>query len=96
MNILSIPVFRISCYVEATSFLLLLFLALPLKYAAGFPLAVSIAGMVHGFVFLAYLVHAGFVARAEGWSPGTTAGLVAAAVLPFGPVVFDRLVLRTA
>jgi len=38
--------------VEGVSLLLLLFVAMPLKYAAGIPLAVRIAGSLHGILFL--------------------------------------------
>ena len=40
---------------EGISFLLLLFVAMPLKYFAGYPLAVTVAGGLHGLLFLAYL-----------------------------------------
>ncbi|MBN2781886.1 MAG: DUF3817 domain-containing protein, partial [Campylobacterales bacterium] len=33
---------------EGYSYILLLFVAMPLKYMAGYPLAVKIAGMLHG------------------------------------------------
>jgi integral membrane protein len=53
--------FRSVAFWEGISFLLLLFLAMPLKYWAGWPLAVRVVGMAHGLLFLAYLV---FLARA--------------------------------
>ena len=40
--------------VEAVSFLLLLGVAMPLKYFAGMPLAVKIAGWIHGLLFIAF------------------------------------------
>ncbi len=81
---------RITSFIEGCSFLLLLFIAMPLKYMAGKPLAVSIVGAAHGalFVFFAMLL-----LRAWG-SPLNTRqvfqGFVAA-VLPFGPFFFDRV-----
>ena len=85
--------FRLFSFVEATSFLVLLFVAMPLKYALGLPLAVSIVGALHGGIFVLYLVFVGFTAPKLGWKIGAIAGAVLAAVLPFGPFVFDRVVL---
>ena len=45
---------RILGNVEGVSYLLLLGVAMPLKYAFGLPLAVKIVGMAHGVLFLAY------------------------------------------
>ena len=46
---------RIACLTEAISFLCLLFIAMPLKYAAGMPQATRIAGSIHGGLFLLVL-----------------------------------------
>jgi integral membrane protein len=46
--------FRIVAYWEGISFLLLLFVAMPLKYGLGMDVAVSVVGMAHGVLFLAY------------------------------------------
>lgn len=40
---------------EAISFLVLLGVAMPLKYAAGRPAAVSVVGMLHGVLFVAFV-----------------------------------------
>ncbi len=80
--------------VEGTSTLLLFFVAMPLKYAAGMPMAVSIVGMIHGILFTVYciaLVRASFVLkRSFGWS----AIVFIAAIIPFGPFVLERRLRR--
>lgn len=43
-------------YLEGTSFLLLLFIAMPLKYMMGIPEAVKYIGMAHGVLFIAYIL----------------------------------------
>ena len=43
---------RLLSIVEGISTLVLFFVAMPLKYAADMPLAVTIAGMIHGFLFM--------------------------------------------
>ncbi len=80
---------RIVGYLEGVSFLVLLGVAMPLKYMAGMPAAVLIAGWIHGVLFVAYVVVAVLASSAHGWSQGRLAGAMAAAVLPFGPFVFD-------
>ena len=79
---------------EAVSFLLLLGIAMPLKYAAGMPEFVRWAGSLHGALFVAYVFAVAWVAVAERW-PVTRAGLaLVASVLPFGPFLFERQLLR--
>jgi integral membrane protein len=53
--------FRTVAFWEGISYLLLLLVAMPLKYWMGLPLAVRIVGMAHGILFVAYLF---FLARA--------------------------------
>jgi integral membrane protein len=47
--------FRLVATLEGISFLVLLFVAMPLKYFAGMPKAVSVVGMAHGLLFVAYM-----------------------------------------
>ena len=85
-----IPRLRTIAIVEAVSFLVLLFIAMPLKYVAGVPEAVKIVGWVHGVLFIAFcaaLIYAAIVAR---WSIGRAALVLVAALLPFGPFIIDR------
>ncbi len=46
--------FRIVAFWEGISYLLLLFVAMPLKYGLGADMAVTVVGMAHGVLFLAY------------------------------------------
>ncbi len=48
--------FRIVAFWEGISYLLLLFVAMPLKYGFGIDVAVRIVGMTHGVLFLGYCV----------------------------------------
>jgi len=80
---------RAAGMVEAVSFLLLLGVAMPLKYFAGMPLAVTIAGWIHGLLFLAFGMCL-LVAHGERhWPMRWTATIFVAALLPFGPFVID-------
>ena len=76
--------------VEGTSTLLLLGIAMPLKYLADMPLAVRIVGLLHGLLFVCLAIAFLLATRRVPITKRlATAGIVAA-VLPFGPFVFDR------
>jgi integral membrane protein len=82
--------FRWVAYGEGASFLLLLGVAMPLKYWLGLPLAVRVVGTAHGalFVLYAFLV---CLALGEGrFSLRTAALAMLASVVPFGPFWFER------
>lgn len=72
---------------EAVSFLVLLGVAMPLKYAAGYPAAVSVVGMLHGVLFVAFV---GVWLLCLGRLPGRWAVLsLVASVVPGGPFWCD-------
>ena len=79
-------------YGEGASFLVLLGIAMPLKYLAGLPLAVRVVGLLHGVLFLAYLLLVFEAVGAGRFTLRTAALAVLASVLPFGPFVFERRV----
>ncbi len=85
-----IPFLRHIALVEAVSFLLLLFVAMPLKYFAGMPMAVRIVGLVHGLLFLVFCFALFRVMTRAKWPIGRGALIFIAALLPFGPFVVDR------
>jgi integral membrane protein len=76
--------------IEGISTLVLFGVAMPLKYAAGMPMAVRIAGSIHGLLFVILAVM--FVLAIKKVPiPGRMAALgIVAAVVPFGPFVMDR------
>jgi len=76
--------------IEGLSYLALLFVAMPLKYLAGFPLAVRIVGSIHGalFVWGGLLALEGIRRRGKPWSWGLK--ILVAALLPFGTFLLDR------
>jgi integral membrane protein len=81
---------RIAGLIEAISFLILLFVAMPLKYLADQPEAVRYVGWAHGVLFITYATVT-FIAWGGGHVTARTVGMAAiASVLPFGPFVIDR------
>jgi integral membrane protein len=85
-----VPLLRAVGLVEGVSFLVLLGVAMPLKYLAGMPQAVKVVGWAHGVLFMAFCVALGWTVVAAKW-PLSRAGLVlGAALLPLGPFLIDR------
>ena len=82
--------FRTVGYAEGTSFLVLLGIAMPLKYAAGIPQVVLVVGWIHGMLWMLYILAALRTSVAYKWSFGTLVWAGVASVMPFGPFVFDR------
>lgn len=76
--------------VEGISTLLLFFVAMPLKYFAGLPLAVTVVGSVHGFLFVALVVMLLVAIVKVPISAGLAAAGLLAAVVPGGPFFLDR------
>lgn len=85
---------RTVALLEGTSFLLLLFIAMPIKYLAGFPVAVRVVGTVHGLLFLLFLAALYSAATQRGWPFRRTALAFVSSIVPFGTFVFDRSLRR--
>ena len=81
-------------YLEGTSFLLLLFIAMPLKYMLDIPEGVKYIGMAHGVLFIVYivvLVGTAIKVKIPRWA--IPAGVLGS-LLPFGPFIFDHLLKK--
>jgi integral membrane protein len=85
---------RILGIAEGISFLLLLGVAMPLKYIGGMAEAVKVPGMLHGILFILY-VFVVVQAKAEySWGIKKTLMALVASVLPFGTFVADAKLFR--
>ena len=85
---------RVVAFLEGLSFVLLLFVAMPLKYYAGLPLAVRIVGSVHGLLFVAFCWALFRAAVACDWPLRRSLLAFVSSLLPFGTFVFDRSLKR--
>lgn len=85
---------RLVAFLEGTSFLVLLFVAMPLKYLAGLPLAVRIVGTVHGVLFLVFLAALYRAGKERRWPYGRLLIAFVASIVPFGTFMFDRSLRR--
>ena len=75
---------------EGVSFLLLLFIAMPLKYFFAFPLAVTVVGLIHGLLFIVFCIALLNAKIALRWPIGKALVPLVAALLPAGPFFIDR------
>ena len=82
--------FRLLGFFEASSLLILLFLAMPLKYIYGIPLAVRIVGSIHGALFTLYIISGFFYAKQARWSFAKLLFAYFLAVVPFGTFILDK------
>lgn len=80
---------RVIGLVEGISFLLLLGVAMPLKYFAGVPQAVTMVGWLHGLLFITFCIALTQAHQEANWTVWRTGGVLIAALLPFGPFVID-------
>jgi integral membrane protein len=85
---------RLVALLEGSSFVILLFVAMPLKYFAGYPLAVRVVGSIHGALFLLFLIVLYRAARARAWPGRRSFAAFVASLLPFGTFVFDASLRR--
>ena len=90
MNLNSIYSLRLLGNIEGISYLLLLGVAMPMKYFFGFPMAVKIVGMAHGVLFIAYCLLLALQMRANKWNLLFGIYLFVATLIPFGTFVTDR------
>ena len=80
--------------IEGVSTLVLFFVAMPLKYFADMPLAVTVAGSIHGFLFVALVIMLLVAIAKVPISVGLAAAGIVAAVLPGGPFLLERRLAR--
>ncbi|WP_456423398.1 DUF3817 domain-containing protein [Lutibacter sp.] len=86
--------FRIISFLEGVSFLLLLFIATPIKYFAGNDSFVKMLGMPHGILFLVYVVFAILLKYELKWEAKTTWTVLIASIIPFGTFYIDKKHLK--
>lgn len=80
--------------VEGISFLLLLFVAMPLKYAAGLPIYVTVVGMAHGILFTLFVLLVLVVWVRHRWPFSRVMFAMIASVVPFGPFFLEAKLRR--
>ena len=90
-----ITIFRIVAFLEGVSYILLLFIATPIKYLSGNPEYVKLLGMPHGLLFMGYVILAFMLKIDMNWNNRIFGVVLLAAIIPFGTFYIDRKYLKT-
>ncbi len=81
---------RLIGFIEGVSFLVLLLIAMPLKYFLGFPMAVKITGWIHGVLFILYIAAVFLATKAMQWNWFSVLVALGASLVPVGTFVLDK------
>lgn len=88
MNLLHI--FRVVAFLEGLSYILLLCVAVPIKYISGDPSYVKMLGMPHGLLFMGYIALAIVLRTENQWIKNNFFMVLIASVIPFGTFVVEK------
>ncbi len=86
--------FKIVSLLEGVSYILLLFVGVPLKYVGDNDVLVKLLGMPHGILFVAYVILALAIRSLLDWDLKTTFIVLIASVLPFGTFYINKKYLQ--
>ncbi len=87
-------IFRVVAFLEGVSYILLLFIATPIKYLANDPQYVKMLGMPHGMLFIGYIILAFLLRSDYKWNTRQFLVILIASVIPFGTFYVDRKYLK--
>lgn len=90
----ALNVLRICGFLEGMSFLVLLLIAMPLKYVFALPRAVRVVGSVHGALFVLFVGALIWVVIDRRWRVSRAALAFCASLVPGGTFVLDRALKR--
>ena len=79
-----IILFRLIAFLEGLSYLLLLFVASPLKHFYDDPYYVKLLGMPHGILFIGYLIFAYLIKKRMKWHKNVFLIVLLSSIIPFG------------
>ena len=86
----SISIFKTISFLEGMSYILLLFVAVPIKHLADNSTFVKALGMPHGVLFMLYILMALFIRSKMKWDIKTTLIVLIASLLPFGTFYVNK------
>ena len=85
-----IKLFRLITLLEGSSYLLLLFVAVPLKYLMGDESYVKLLGMPHGVLFIEYIILSFVMRKKMNWNTTSFISILLASIIPFGTFYVDK------
>ena len=86
--------FRLINKIEGISFIILIFIAMPLKYSFGYPMATKVVGMMHGLLVFAFIYQIIEAKKEAGFTLKETALYSILSLIPFGSFYTDKLLAR--
>ena len=86
----TLSIFKKVAIAEGISYILLIFIAVPLKHFANMPLAVRYTGWVHGLLFVLYVAFVVMCAMEYKWKFGKILLVFFASLLPFAPFIVEK------
>lgn len=89
-----VGVMSIVAILEGFSYLFLLFIGMPLKYGLDMPMPNYVGGMIHGVLFMVYIVLIIPTGKKLNWGFKTMAIAAVASIIPFGTFWFDKKYLK--
>ncbi len=84
--------YRIAAWVTGIGLLVLVFVAMPLKYFFDQPGPVAVVGVSHGFLYMAYIVCTLLLAERARWKPLDALLILLAGTIPIASFVAERRV----
>ncbi|SDS53042.1 integral membrane protein [Gillisia sp. Hel1_33_143] len=85
-----IKIFKIISILEGLSFLILLLIAMPLKYIYHMDIYVRVVGMAHGVLFITYILGALLLFKQLNWKLKTLSIIILCSVIPLGPFYIEK------
>ena len=86
--------FRIVAFLEGVSYILLLFIAVPIKYWVSDDQWVKLLGMPHGLLFVVYILMSFLIKGDENWNRSELFIVLICSILPCGTFYIDRKYLK--
>ena len=86
--------FRLISFVEGISYLLLVFIAMPLKYMFDYPMAVKVVGMSHGVLFILFFLALVMAMNKYKWK-FLGFQLFVYSLIPFGFILIERIIMKS-
>lgn len=83
-------IFRLIAFLEGVSYILLLFIATPIKYFGDNPQYVKLLGMPHGILFILYIILAYMLKLENEYFKQKFKNIILASIIPFGTFILDR------
>lgn len=91
---MSMDLFKTIGIAETISTISLFFFAMPMKYIGGDEIFVKIIGPMHGFLFIGYIVLLWLGQRNGKWNMNAAFKGMLLAIVPAGPIYFDKKIIN--